>query len=96
LLKDQFTRNQVDDIEESIKIIPRYNSKIEVLVEGFDEIIINDLVSFKITIDRIGLEGKREIGVPHSNSFPDLYDERIAVLITAENKIVYEANVNTR
>lgn len=66
---------------------------IEVFVEGFDEILVEDIITMKLTIERTNLPEGQEIGVSHSNDFPELYHEKVALLITQSERIVYEAIV---
>jgi translocation protein SEC63 len=57
--KLEFNDQEVEEIMSAIDFIPNYDIKVEVFVEGFDEVLVEDLMTIKITIDRTNLpEGK--------------------------------------
>lgn len=84
-------------MEEAIKVFPVFDVKIEVFVEGFDEIVVNDLVSIKITLTRLNKEfgDDKEVGLSHSNTNIDLFEEKVSVLFTKNERILYETLVST-
>jgi translocation protein SEC63 len=45
-------KEQVSEVEICVKTFPRYNLKIETFVEGFEEILLEDLLTIKCTIER--------------------------------------------
>lgn len=94
---NNLTPNQINDLEEAIKVFPAFDVKVEVFVEGFDEIVVNDLVSIKITLNRLNkeFEDDKEVGLSHSNTNIDLFEEKIAVLFTKNDRILYETLVRT-
>ena len=65
-------------------------------VDGFDEIVVNDLVTIKIALTRSNPEfdDKREVGMTHTNNNLDLFEEKIVVLFTNNNRILYETIVS--
>jgi translocation protein SEC63 len=61
LLKLEFNDQEIEEIFQAIEFIPKYDIKVDVFVEGFDEIIIDDLITIKITVTRTNLaEGQVE------------------------------------
>ena len=94
ILQAEFKKNEIDDILIAKNMLPLFDTSITVEVDGFEEILVEDLVTFMIKIKRKNIEKKIEIGMPHSNAFPTVYDERVAVLITKDTKIIYETHVS--
>jgi len=86
----EFTEEQIEDIEECSKFMPNYQSTVEAIVEGFEEILVEDLLTLKATVTRENLPADKEIGNPHSIRFPELFKEKMVILITNENRIIYE------
>lgn len=84
----------MEDIKSALEILPKFTVKFEVFVQGFDEILVEDIVTIKISIARHNIEKLREIGLAHSTHFPTLFDERVCILVTKDNRIMYEANVS--
>ena len=61
LLKNDFTSTEIDEILLSSEFIPVYNVKIECFVDGFDEVIIGDIITIKILIERVNLSSDKVI-----------------------------------
>ena len=55
LPESEFSNSQIEDIENALESIPIYVKKVEVFVEGFEEILTDDFVTLKITIERKNL-----------------------------------------
>jgi translocation protein SEC63 len=96
LITSEFEENQIRDIEAASQYLPIYKSKIEVFVEGFEEIIMEDFLTIKLTVERNKIQGKQEIGNAHSNRFPVLFTEKVCVLITQETRIIYETSLDVK
>lgn len=71
--------------------LPAYSTKVEIFTEGFVDILVGDYITLKFTLVRKNLEPNREIGVAHSKDFPGMFQEKVAVLVTQNQKIIYEA-----
>ena len=66
LLKSEFSQEEIADMLKSCESIPVYELKCEVFVEGFEEIIVNDVITIKITIDRKNLKNG-EVNINYNN-----------------------------
>lgn len=78
-----------------MKVIPNFDVKVEVFTEGFDEIVVNDLVTIKVTLNRKNLEDNKEIGLSHSNTNIDIFEEKVAILLTTkQGRVIYESLVS--
>ena len=56
LLKDEFKEDEIKNIEKCCEMLPQYKFKVETFVEGFEEILIEDLLTIKVTIERADFE----------------------------------------
>jgi translocation protein SEC63 len=56
ILKLEFNDEEITEIMKAIEFIPKYDIKVDVFVEGFEEILVEDLMTIKITITRTNLE----------------------------------------
>jgi translocation protein SEC63 len=56
LLKNEFKEDEITDIVKSADSIPNYELKCDIFVEGFEEILVNDVITIKITINRKNLK----------------------------------------
>ena len=91
----EFSDKQIEDIESAIDVFPKYEAEIKAFVEGYDEIIVNDIATVSIKLNRVNLNNeKQEIGYPHNNTNIDMYEEKAAVLIIKDNKIIYNTIVS--
>lgn len=57
ILSVEYSKDEIDDIEKAIASIPIYEMKIETFVEGFEDILVDDLVTYKFTIERKNIKG---------------------------------------
>jgi len=55
LLKNEFNEEEIKDILKSCEYIPLYDVKCDIFVEGYEEILVNDVITIKITISRKNL-----------------------------------------
>lgn len=90
----KFIQKEINDIEAAVAIFPRFEAKIEAKVEGFDEILVNDLVTIKISVTRANLLDTQEVGYPHSNTNLEIYEEKAAVLVIIDDRIEYQNMVS--
>ena len=81
---------QINDVEEAIKVIPNYDAKLEIICEGYDELVVGDLVTIKVTLNRSNLPEGMEVGMGYTNSNIDLYEEKVCVMLTKNDKIIHE------
>jgi hypothetical protein len=88
VLSKEFTNEQIDDINKAIDAIPTYDLKIEVFTEGFEDILVDDEISIKITIIRNNLQEGQEVGVTHSLGFTELFDEKICLILMCNSMII--------
>ena len=94
LLSKEFSNEQVDDINKAIDAIPTYDLNIEVFTEGFDDILVDDNVSIKITIIRNNIEEGQEVGLTHSLGFTELFEEKVALTLLT-NKFIMDLSIET-
>lgn len=69
---DIFSEEELKDVECAIKQFPIIDLKVEVYVEGEQEIAVGDLLTIKISVDQLNLKEGEEIGFIHSNKYPFL------------------------
>lgn len=89
ILEKEFTPDQINDIDEAIAIIPNFEAEMKIFVDGFEEVVCYDFVTFKMSLTRKNLDEKKEIGIAHTNSLLDVYEERAVVMVTSEGKIIF-------
>lgn len=95
MLESILTNEQINDVEAAISVFPNYEAKILGFVDGYDEIIANDIVTVKLEVKRINLKDKKkEIGFPHSNTNIDIYEEKAAILVLQDGRLIYNAVVS--
>ena len=94
ILDKEFGSDQIIEINEAINALPQYEAKIDVFVEGFEDILINDLVTFKLTIVRKNLEEGMTLGVNHSNYYPEIFNEQVSMCIVMDKNIVYQSVID--
>ena len=95
ILSKEFTNEQIDDINKAIEAIPTYDLNIEVFTEGFEDVLVNDEISIKITVIRNNLKEGQEVGLTHSLGFTELYNEKISLALLINNKIIMDTAVET-
>ena len=81
--------DNLKDIEEVIKIMPKYKIKAEIFDSKYEG--VGDLLSFNIYIlrgekDKINSSEQKELGYLHSNNYSDTYNEEIIMIIWDKNK----------
>ena len=85
VLAKEFTNEQIEDINKALESIPTYDVNIDVFTEGFDDILVDDEVSIKVTVTRNNLQEEQEVGLAHSLGFTELYEEKILIALVASN-----------
>ena len=88
LLSKEFSNEQIDDINKVLDAIPTYDLKIEVFTEGFDDILVDDEVSIKVTIIRNNLQEGQQVGIAHSLGYSELFEEKVALTLISEKMII--------
>ena len=88
LLSKEFSNEQIDDINKVLDAIPTYDLKIEVYTEGFDDILVEDEVSIKVTIIRNNLQEGQQVGIAHSLGYSELFEEKVALTLISEKMII--------
>ena len=91
LLSREFSDEQISDINHAIESIPIYDLKIEAFTEGFEDILVEDNVTIKITIVRNNLLEGMEIGICHSLGFTELFEEKISINLLSNKLILADA-----
>ncbi len=94
LLSKEFNDEQIDDINKVIDAIPTYDLNIEVFTEGFEDILVEDEVSIKVTIIRNNLPEGQQVGLTHSLGFTELFEEKVALTLIT-NKFIMDFSVET-
>ena len=94
LLSKEFDSEQVIDINRAIEAIPEYDLQIETFTEGFEDILVEDNVSIKITVIRNNLLADQEMGIGHSLGYTELFDEKVSINLIA-NKMIFGNAVET-
>ena len=95
ILSKEFTNEQIDDINKAIEAIPIYDLNIEVFTEGFEDILVDDEVSIRVTITRINLKEGEEIGLTHSLGFTELFNEKISLALLINTKLIMDNAIET-
>jgi hypothetical protein len=55
-LKAKFSDQELSDVESACKSLPIFDNKVEGFVDGYEEILIGDLISLKLTLKRTNFE----------------------------------------
>ena len=92
LLSREFTDEQINDINKAIEALPRYDLNVEVFTEGFDDVLVDDEVSIKVTVIRTNLDEGQQLGLTHSLGFPEIFDEKVAITIV-NNKFLCDHSI---
>ena len=95
ILSKEFTNEQIDDINKALEAIPTYDLNIEVFTEGFEDILVEDEVSIKVTVIRNNLKEGQQVGLTHSLGFTELYNEKISLTLLINNKIIIDNAIET-
>ena len=94
MLSYEFSEEQISDINRAIEGIPQYELKIEAFTEGFEDILVEDNVTIKVTITRINILENMEVGIGHSLGYTEFFDEKVAINLI-NNKIVFANAIET-
>ena len=95
ILKKEFTDEQINDINKVLDFIPIYNLEINVFTEGFDDILVGDLISIKVTIKRNNLQEGQQVGFCHSLGFTEIFDEKVAITLIIDKKVILAHSIQT-
>jgi hypothetical protein len=94
LLSKEFTIEQIDDINRAIEAIPIYELNVEVFTEGFEDVLVEDEVSIKVSIIRTNLQEGQQVGLTHSLGFTELFEEKVALSLIAD-KFILDNSIET-
>ena len=94
LLSKEFTNEQIDDINRAIDAIPIYELNVEVFTEGFEDVLVEDEVSIKVSIIRTNLPEGQQVGLTHSLGFTELFEEKVALSLVT-NKFILDNSIET-
>ena len=94
LLSHEFSDEQISDINHAIESIPIYDVKIEAFTEGFEDVLVEDNVTIKITIVRNNLLEGMEMGICHSLRFTELFEEKVSINLLS-NKLIFADAIET-
>ena len=97
ILTKEFSTDELTDINKAIDSIPLYDMKVEVFVEGFEDILVEDFVTFKLTIVRKNLNEGETLGVCHSCYYPEIFKEKVSLFFLIDNKtIIYHSIIEIK
>jgi hypothetical protein len=94
LLSKEFTNEQIDDINRAIDAIPIYELNVEVFTEGFEDVLVEDEVSIKVSVIRTNLQEGQQVGLTHSLGFTELFEEKVALSLVT-NKFILDNSIET-
>jgi hypothetical protein len=94
LLSKEFTNEQIDDINRAIEAIPIYELNVEVFTEGFEDVLVEDEVSIKVSVIRTNLQEGQQVGLTHSLGFTELFEEKVALTLLT-NKFIMDLSIET-
>ena len=86
ILKKAFVDEEINDINKAIDSIPIYDLDIQVFTEGFEDIIVGDGVSIKVTVKRNNLQEGQKVGLTHSLGFTELFEEKISLFLLLKSE----------
>lgn len=91
-------KEKIDDIIEISSVIPTYNVSVDVYVEDVDDILVKDIVTFKINIERkclkdISKSDNTEIGFGHSTYLNASFNEKGVVLLCDYEGKLYDDKI---
>ena len=95
ILKKEFIDEQINDINRAIESIPIYDLNIEVFTEGFEDILVADIITIKLTIKRSNLQEGQQVGLTHSLGFTEFFEEKVALTLLIDKKVIVANAVQT-
>lgn len=78
---EKLDQDKLEDFKAALQYLPEITVTAEAFVDGEEGITDGDLVTVKVTIDRVSLKEDQKIGLVHSNFFPMLRLEKIWIII---------------
>jgi hypothetical protein len=86
---DAFPEKQLKDVESCIKSLPKLKLSAEIKTQGVDDLVVLDLVTIKITIERTELDDDALAPPVCSRAYPFIKNPRYFVFLTdvKENNI---------
>ena len=91
ILSKEFSDEEISDINKAINSIPIYDLNIEVYTEGFEDIIVNDEISIKVTVTRTNLGEDQWVGMAHSLGFTEPFDEKVSITILNKKILLFNS-----
>ena len=55
-MQSKFSDEELKEVESACKALPLYDIKVEAFVDGYEEILIGDLISLKVNLKRLNFE----------------------------------------
>ena len=95
ILKKEFIDEQINDINRAIDSIPIYELNIEVYTEGFEDILVADIITIKLTIKRDKLQQGQQVGLTHSLGYSEFFEEKVALTLLVDKKVIIANTVLT-
>ena len=95
ILKKEFSDEQINDINKVLDFLPTYDLEINVFTEGFEDILVGDLISIKVIIKRNNIQEGQEVGLTHSLGFTELFDEKVAITLVIDKKVIVAHSIQT-
>ena len=93
ILKKEFIEEQINDINKTIESIPIYDLNIEVFTEGFEDILVADIITIKLTIKRNNLQEGQQVGLTHSLGYTEFFEEKVALTLLIDKKKIIANDV---
>ena len=93
ILKKEFIEEQINDINKAIESIPIYDLNIEVFTEGFEDILVADIITIKLTIKRNNLQEGQQVGLTHSLGYTEFFEEKVALTLLIDKKKIIANDV---
>ena len=89
LNENGFANEEILNINYALDALPKYKINLEIFTEGFEDIVENDMITYKFTVIRENLPENKKLGVNHSNNYPLLFEEKIIIFILDDKKILF-------
>ena len=86
LNENGFANEEILNINYALDALPKYKINLEIFTEGFEDIVENDMITYKFTVIRENLPENKKLGVNHSNNYPLLFEEKIIIFILNDDK----------